>query len=171
VKFSDSRKNFHYKTNAKYLPARKTSLYSMVLFWITRTAWRSARKKSHQESRMKTHLTGESRGGKTVSSLTHDCSGGTMGHCLDSHQWDRGTGASRLEDCAIPAKIRNRQQRPITIRDRRLISAPQDSLTFLLGHLTDMHKLALSQVLEFLRSGLPPKSTLRDQRESAIVCW
>src|SRR6185295_6074769 len=56
-------------------------------------------------------LTGERRGRKSYPA-SHDCSEGTMGHSLNSHQWV--VCVSRLGHCAIPAKIRNRQEQPIT---------------------------------------------------------
>ena len=74
---------------------------------------------------------------------------------------------SRLGHCAIPAKIRNRQEQPITIRDRR----PRHRIA-------SRYCLNTSQVCtNSPRAGYSsssgvdcrPKTTSRDQRESVCV--
>jgi len=103
---------------------------------------------------MKTPFNGRRRGRKSYPA-SHDCSEGTMGHSLNSHQWDKGPVCVPIGRIA-PSR-RKSEIDSTANNDTGPASAPQDSLALLLEHLTGMHKFTTSRVLEFLRCGLPPQ--------------
>jgi len=152
------------------LPANKKPLYSIAITTVTGICSEGRRlelKISTKNRAWRRPLTGESRGRKIISSLTRLFWRNNGAFSQFAPIGQRSCVCPDWANCAIPAKIRNRQEQPITIRDRR----PRHRIA-------SRYCLNTSQVCtNSPRAGYSsssgvdcrPKTTSRDQRESVCV--